>query len=99
MSAGAQLFGFKKIAPQAEDWIDTNFNVPDMTPNVPGVGVGEGGIGKPPETPKEQSPEILAAVEQQRKRLRAARGRSRTILTQGTLLGEPETKRKTILGG
>lgn len=49
--------------------------------------------------PTERDAAIALAVDQQRKRLRAARGRSSTILTAGNTLGEPPTRRKTILGG
>jgi hypothetical protein len=50
-------------------------------------------------TPGKESPEVREAVDQQRRRLRAARGRRSTILTAGNQLGEPDVQRKTILGG
>lgn len=75
--------------------------VKDLIPKPPGA-PGTGSTPSIPGGPNpdvEQSPAIKAAVDQARKRLRAARGRSRTILTAGSTLGEPSTRRRTILGG
>lgn len=52
-----------------------------------------------PKPPTVNDPNVARAVDQERKRQRAARGRSSTILTGGSELGEPSTNRKTILGG
>ena len=72
--------------------------VQDLIPKPPKPPQPPSGPPSRPD-PGEQAPEIKAAVDQARKRLRAARGRSRTILTAGSTLGEPNTRRRTILGG
>lgn len=67
-------------------------------PQTPEVPQAPGAPASPKPDPEGRSPEIKAAVDQARKRLRAARGRQSTILTQNSTLGEASTRRKTILG-